>query len=200
MTEPRPVLSLAEINNGFMRVKGEVRTTPDTTVSVNLFASDALAAFNTAEAKTALSGAKVKSDAAGLATFEIRFQMAKDLAGQWISAAATTPAGTQELSAPLRAVVNNQNFTVVNSGDSGAGSRNPGSPTATGQIAVGSPGAASASGSSGARLAIFRKCRQLGARLPPSSVAHAKILASRHMAAPSLTSVVFASPSFQPTG
>jgi hypothetical protein len=121
VTEPRPVLSLAELNNGFMRVKGEVHTTPDTTVSVNVFASDALAAFNTAEAKTALSGAKVKSDAAGVATFEIRFPMAKNLAGQWISASATTPAGTQELSAPIQAVVNNQNFTVVNSSDSGAG-------------------------------------------------------------------------------
>jgi hypothetical protein len=122
VTEPRPVVTLAEISNGFMRVKGEVRTTPDTTVSINLFSSDALAAFNTAEAKAALSGAKVKSDAAGVATFEIRFQMGRDLAGLWISASATTAAGTQELSAPIRAVVNNQNFTVMNTNDSGAGS------------------------------------------------------------------------------
>ena len=121
-TEPRPVLSLAEISNGFMRVKGEARTTPNTDVSVNLFASDALAAFGTAEAKTALSGAKIKSDAAGVATFEIRFPAKANLAGQWISASATTTAGTQELSAPIRAEVNNQNFTVVSTSDSGAGS------------------------------------------------------------------------------
>lgn len=122
VTDPRPILNLAEINNGFMRVKGEVHTAPDTAVSVNVFASDALAAFNTAEAKTALSGAKVKSDAAGVAKFEIRFAMTRNVAGQWISASATTPAGTQELSAPIRAEANNQNFTVVNSNDSGAGS------------------------------------------------------------------------------
>jgi hypothetical protein len=122
VTDPRPVVTLAETNNGFMRVKGEIHTTPDTAVAVNIFASDTTGAFGTAEAKTALSGAKVKSDAAGVATFEIRFPMAKDLAGQWISASATTPAGTQELSAPNQAVVNNQNFTVVNSSDSGAGS------------------------------------------------------------------------------
>ena len=123
VTEPRPVVSLAEINNGFVRVKGEARTTPATPVSINIFASDTLAAFGTAEAKTALSGAKVTSDAAGVAAFEIRFPIGqRDLSGQWISASATTTAGTQELSAPVRAVVNNQNFTVVNSGDSGVGS------------------------------------------------------------------------------
>jgi hypothetical protein len=123
VTEPRPVVALAEISNGFMRVKGEIRTTPVTTVAVNIFGSDTTAAFGTADAKKALSAANVKSDADGLATFEIRFAMQTDLRGQWLSASATTMAGgSQELSAPIRAVVNNQNFTVVNANDSGAGS------------------------------------------------------------------------------
>src|SRR4029077_8462499 len=62
VTEPRPVVTVAEINNGFMRVLGEARTAPNTSVVINLFASDTTAAFGTAEAKKALSGATVRSD------------------------------------------------------------------------------------------------------------------------------------------
>ena len=123
VTEPRPLVTLAETSNGFMKVKGEVHTTPDTTVAVNIFSADTTGAFGSADAKKALPGANVKSNADGLANFEIRFPMQTDLSGQWISASATTVAGgSQELSAPIRAVVNNQNFTVVSNSDSGAGS------------------------------------------------------------------------------
>src|SRR5205814_9090667 len=96
VTEPRPMVTLAEISNGFMRVKGEIRTTPDTTVAVNIFGSDTTAAFGTADAKKALAGANVKSDANGLVTFEIRFAMQTDLNGQWISVSATTVAAGSE--------------------------------------------------------------------------------------------------------
>jgi hypothetical protein len=120
--EGRPVLTVADVSNGFARVIGDVRSTPNTSVDLNIFASDALTPLRTADAKTALYAAKVNTDAAGLASFEFRFLPRNDVTGQWISATATTMAGTSELSAPLQAVANNQNFTVLNTEDSGAGS------------------------------------------------------------------------------
>src|SRR6202022_714463 len=96
-----------------------IRTTASTSVTVNVFSSDALAGFGTAEARKAVYAERINSDAKGVSTFEFRFQ--GDLVGQWISATATTTAGTTELSTPIRAAANNQNYTVLNTEDLGAG-------------------------------------------------------------------------------
>ncbi|HEY8133247.1 MAG TPA: right-handed parallel beta-helix repeat-containing protein [Thermoanaerobaculia bacterium] len=120
--EGRPVLSVADTSNGFARVIGAVHAAPNSKVDLNIFASDSLNALRTGDAKTHLNAAKVTTDADGFASFELRFLPRSDITGQWISATATTPAGTSELSAPLQAMANNQNFTVTNTQDSGPGS------------------------------------------------------------------------------
>ena len=118
----RPVLTTADISNGFMRVIGYVNTTANTSVVINVFASDAAP-----EAKTFLYGEKLNTDANGFAAFEFRFSLFSnvrppvDAVGQWITATATTDA-TSELSAPLRAESNNQNYSVTTTDDAGAGS------------------------------------------------------------------------------
>ena len=120
----RPVLKVADVSNGFIRVQGEVRTLPNADVTVNVFASDVLNALGYADAKTALYAGKVHTDASGFASFELHFRpLTGDFVGQWISATATTATGgTSELSAPLRAIRNDQNYTVLTVDDSGPGS------------------------------------------------------------------------------
>jgi hypothetical protein len=127
VTEPRPVIETAEVNNGFVRVVGHVQAAPNASVEVGIFFSNAQAAFGTAEAKSALTSGKVTSDASGVARFDIRASESTnigtiDVVGEWISASATTDAGTLELSAPVQAVLNNQNFAVVTGENLGAGS------------------------------------------------------------------------------
>jgi hypothetical protein len=123
----RPVLTTADISNGFLRVVGHVSTAANASVIINIFASDSIGKFGIAHAKTSVYAAKVKTDANGFATFEFHSSLTSnvrppiDAVGQWISATATTDA-TSELSAPLQAVANDQNYTVTNTNDSGAGS------------------------------------------------------------------------------
>ena len=115
----RPVLTTADVSNGFMRVVGHASSL----ATINIFAGDRINAYGIADAKTSLYAGK--SNAAG--AFEFRFSLSIngarpiDPAGLWISATATTDT-TSELSDPLRVVENDQNFTVTNANDSEAGS------------------------------------------------------------------------------
>jgi len=123
----RPVLTTADVSNSFLRVIGHLSTAPNTSVIVNIFASDSIGKFGIAHAKTSVYAAKLNTDANGFAAFEFHTSLTSnvrppiDAVGQWISATATTDA-TSELSAPLQALANDQNYTVTNANDSGAGS------------------------------------------------------------------------------
>ena len=108
----RPRLTTAEISNGFMRVIGSA-SAPGL---ISVFAGDRINQYGIADAKTPLYQANV-----GAGPFEFRFPLPSDLTGQWISAMATTDTSS-ELSVPLQAVTNNQDYPVTTTSDSGRGS------------------------------------------------------------------------------
>jgi len=135
----RPVLTTADVSNGFLRVIGHVSSAPNAVVLINIFASDSLGKFGIAHPKTSVYAEKVNADANGFAAFEFHSSLTYnvrppiDAIGQWISATATTDA-TSELSAPLQAAANDQNYAVTNTNDSGAGSLRQGILDANGGI------------------------------------------------------------------
>jgi len=108
----RPVLTTADISNGFMRVIGHAGAP----ATINVFASDRMNQFGIADAETFLYAANVAGG-----DFEFRFKLPADVTGQWISATSTTDT-TSELSDPLRAASNDQNYTVSTTSAAGPGS------------------------------------------------------------------------------
>ena len=132
----RPVLTTADVSNGFLRVIGYANSVPNVPLLITIFSSD-----TAPDAKFPLYIKKVNTNAQGLATFEFHINPTYanflastrppgDVVGHWVTAMATIPLGTpqgdnansSELSAPLKALANNQNYSVTNVSDSGAGS------------------------------------------------------------------------------
>lgn len=95
-----PVITSA-INNGTnTTIAGTLNSTPNTTFTVEFFASSVRDATGFGQAENSLDTAIVTTDASGNATFNLSFAQLND--GQWITATATDPNGnTSEFSAAV---------------------------------------------------------------------------------------------------
>ncbi|HEX8154886.1 MAG TPA: right-handed parallel beta-helix repeat-containing protein, partial [Thermoanaerobaculia bacterium] len=105
---------------------GSIQTTPNTSVTINVYAAPRRGPLGHAEANVLVSSDRVQTDATGNATFTLRRGVTGGVdetllvPSGWFAATATTEDGTSELSAPI--AVQSDTIRVTTVADAGPGS------------------------------------------------------------------------------
>lgn len=126
LTSARTSGTLPGFYIGDAMTTGMISTTPNTSVTINIYAAPQRGPLGHAEANVLVASERVQTDAAGNATFTFRRGVTGGVPQTlliptgWFAATATTGEGTSELSAPVP--VESDTIRVTTVADSGPGS------------------------------------------------------------------------------